>query len=228
MSKSSDSAAGAGSVVHGSSNKLTLSVSYISIKLTLWQRVGVRFFKKGFGVVMWQRGAVNLSIHHFTAGASYKESVEVTQFGADFIVLKRCFQENYNELFVKWEISFPVAALWLNMNEVEAVQGNRERCFPLGYECKTGVCSCWVTDPFPNQTGARPRCILKLLHRWESKAHSGPPCSCVSPRFQDQLWISASSLKKSNQQPFINLADASWRLLPHHLPCTEHQQHPLW
>lgn len=33
-------------------------------------------------------------------------------------------------------MSFPVAALWLNMNKVEAVQRNREHCFPFSYEYK--------------------------------------------------------------------------------------------
>lgn len=33
------------------------------------------------------------------------------QFDVYFILVKRRFQEHYNELFVKWEISFPAAAL---------------------------------------------------------------------------------------------------------------------
>lgn len=125
------------------------------------------FLKSLFGAVTWQRGAVNL-IFSFTtlqlAPDVKKEIVEVIKLRAYFILVKHCFQENHKELFAKWEISFPVAALWLNMNKVEVVQGNGERCFPLGlWVQKFGVCSRWVTDPIPNQTWLRPRYILKML-----------------------------------------------------------------
>lgn len=184
------------------------------------------FFKKLFGVVPWQRGAVNTSIHHFPIGAWCKESVEVIQFGANFILVKHCFQENHNELFVKWEISFLAAtALWLNMNKVEVVQGNRERCFPPGYECKSLVCVLvesqilFQTKLDSGHISSQPQSLspayLAALYHLDVGAHA---------RSMLPFW----RIKNSNQQPFINLADTGWSMLLYHLLRTEDQQHPLW
>lgn len=52
---------------------------------------------------------------------SVPQTVDVIQFGVYFILVKHYFQENRNELFIIWEMSFFIAALWLNMNQMEVI-----------------------------------------------------------------------------------------------------------